>query len=142
MITILIYIALIVYCTIAFGIHGGEMLTGTNRQLRNMICAAPFGVVCFAAFGWLVGLTCLGLAYGGVSLTFDSATLPRSQPTTLWLIAKGMITCPFGGIVTLPIVYWLSYKTRWTNVLAEYASGAAYGLLLVLTMVLKGVYLG
>ncbi len=123
------YIALIVYCTLVYGLHGGEGITGINRQVRNLLCAIPFGVVMGLCSGFPACLMFFAMAFLGVNLGFDF--------WPLWF--KGFVNYPFGGFIALPLVYWLAYKTRWTNVLAEYASGTVYGLLLVLTMVLKGV---
>lgn len=133
---ILLYLALIVYCTIVYGIHGGEMDPNTNRQLRNLLCALPFGIVCAAVFGIPLGLVFFGLAYGGTSLGFDALT-------GYWGLAiKGFITYPLGGFATLPLTYFIGNRSPEKNVLSEYASGAAYGLLLVLTIILKGVHHG
>ena len=112
----MIYAALIAYTAAVFGIHGGELIQNVNRQIRNLLCAIPFGIVCALCFGYHIGLTCFCMAYGGVSLGFDA--------WPLWF--KGTITCPFGGFITLP----LSYAVTKNNVISEYLSGALYGLIL------------
>lgn len=78
---------------------------------------------------------CFALAYGGTSLEFNSSTVPMGQPTSLWLAAKGFITCPFGGFIALPLAYFIGYKTKWKNVLAEYLSGTFYGVILSMLII-------
>ena len=120
------YILLISYCTAAFGLHGGEGITGINRQVRNTLCALPFGFVAFMVWHiWLMAFFSFALAYGGVSLGFDGTSKAR-------LVLKGLITLPPFGAVLLPLAYWIGYSTRWTNVLAEYLSGTFYGIALAL----------
>lgn len=119
-------IALIVYTTAAFGIHGGEGITGLNRQFRNFLCALPF---------WLVGFACCG-AYGAIAwylLAFIGTNMGFNR-WPLW--AKGFITLPAGGFLALPLAYWIGNKTRFTNVAAEYLSGTFYGILLVVILCL------
>lgn len=65
-------------------------------------------------------------AYLGANLGFDWF------PNTGWkyyagLVVKGFVTLPLGGFITLPLAYWIGYKTKYTNVLAEYLSGTLYG---------------
>lgn len=131
----LIWILLIPYCTIAYGIHGGEMYTGVNRQLRNLACALPFGVIGPLSFSpplaYLSALVAFSLSYGGTSLGFDWF------PSSGWkyyggLAIKGLITCPLGGVVSLPFAYCVGGKTVSKNVFSEYFSGFLYGLILFL----------
>jgi hypothetical protein len=127
---------LIPYCTLAYGIHGGELLSSINRQVRNLICAVPFAVI-----SWLsmhsVSLSLLAflLSYLGTNLGFDWF------PTTGWkyyggLTIKGLITCPLGGFITLPLAYYIGYRTKYKNVLAEYLSGTFYGGILCALLIL------
>ncbi len=119
-----IWLLLIPYCTLAFGIHGGEMYSGINRQLRNLACAIPFAIVAYFTWDFPEAVVAFALAYGGVSLGFaGQVNIPR-------LILKGGLTCPIGGFIMLPLVYVLSYKTKYTNILAEYGTGTVYGTLL------------
>lgn len=118
----MIVIALIVYCTLAFGIHGGQFITGINRQVRNLICAAPFAVIAYLAWDYQWAAAFFTLAFLGANVGFDNHPL--------WL--KGMITLfPFGAVL-LPLAYWIGDKTPWKNVTSEYLSGAFYGLALCL----------
>ena len=120
------YAFLIAYTTAAFGIHGGEGITGINRQVRNTLCALPFAFTAFMVWHLpLMALFAFALAYGGVSLGFDGTSRLR-------LVLKGLITMPPFGAVLLPMAYWIGYSTRWTNVLAEYLSGTFYGIALAL----------
>ena len=118
----MLWMLLIPYCTLAFGIHGGELIQNVNRQLRNLLCAIPFGIVCGYVFGWHAGAVYFALAYGGTSLGFNEPV----QAGSLWMAGKGFITCPFGGFITLP----LSYAVTKNNVISEYLSGTLYGLIL------------
>ena len=132
----ILWLLLIPYCTLAFGIHGGEFITGINRQVRNLICAIPFGLVCCTlpfSYSYALAFVSFSIAYLGSNLGFDWF------PSTGWkyyfgLAIKGFITCPFGGFITLPIAYWIGYKTKYTNVLAEYLSGTLYGGVLCATL--------
>ncbi len=125
MLDLLLDIVIIVYCTFAFGIHGGELISNVNRQLRNFLCVLPFGLV-FYLINWQLGLLCFLMSYGGVSLGF------AGQLNYIRLALKGALTCPIGGFIVLPLIYFLSYKTKYTNMLAEYGSGTAYGIILAL----------
>ena len=135
-------ILLVVWTTLAFGLHGGELATGINRQVRNLLCAIPFGLTTYFCssqhWGFPLAVAAFMLAYGGVSLGFAA---DQSNPLKLnypRLVLKGLITCPVGGGIALPLVYFLSYKTRYTNILAEYGSGAAFGLILLLMGLIYG----
>ncbi len=111
---------LIPFCTLAFGIHGGEFIQGINRQARNALCAAPFGLVAFFLWDYPEALIAFILAYIGANMGFDRHPL--------WF--KGFITMPPIGAALLPLAYWIGYKTKWTNVAAEYLSGTFYGIAL------------
>lgn len=125
------YIAITLYTTAAFGIHGGEGITGINRQVRNTLCALPFGVVAWQMYHVdLFAIMAFALAYCGVSLGFDGTSKSR-------LVLKGFITMPPFGAALLPLAYWIGYNTRWKNVLAEYLSGTFYGIALCLMMVTR-----
>lgn len=118
---------LIPYCTFAFGIHGGEGITGINRQVRNAICAFPFALVSYFTWDYPEAVGAFALAYIGVNMGFDRFPL--------WV--KGAVTLfPFGALL-LPLAYWIGYKTRWTNVLAEYLSGTFYGVALCIILLIK-----
>lgn len=118
----MIYAIIIVYCAITFGIHGGELVSGINRQVRNALCATPFAVVAYFTWDYPEAVAAFTLAFVGVNMGFDN--------WPLWF--KGFITLPIGGFVTLPLAYWIGNKTKYTNVLAEYLSGTFYGLLLAM----------
>ena len=119
MINLLNGLLLIVYCTAAFGIHGGELVTGINRQVRNLLCAIPFGLVMWhIGHHPFIGILYFAMAYVGVNMGFDR-----------WPLGiKGLVTFPPLGAAILPFAY--SIKTRWTNIFSEYFSGFLYGVAL------------
>ncbi len=118
----MIYLTIIIFSTFAFGLHGGEGITGINRQVRNTLCALPFGFVAFMVWHiWLMAFFSFALAYGGVSLGFDGTSKAR-------LVLKGLITLPPFGAVLLP----LAYAVTRTAAQAEYLSGILYGIALAL----------
>lgn len=125
----MIWLLLIPYMALVFGLHGGELITGLNRQFRNLICALPFGVVAYLMasthYDYPIALISFLCAYFGTNMGFDS--------WPLWL--KGLITFPPLGAALLPLSYWLGNKTKWTNVASEYLSGALYGTALFLIVV-------
>jgi len=117
------WILLVPYCAAAFGIHGGELVTGVNRQLRNLICALPFGLVSWFVFSHLplelrssLVLFFGAAAYLGANMGFDNHPL--------WL--KGLVTFPPLGAILLPLAY--SMETTASN--QEYLSGFFYGVAL------------
>ena len=126
----MLYVALVIYCTVVFGIHGGEGISGINRQARNALCALPFGLVAYFTFDYPQAVVAFALAYAGVSMGFNRFTLWEKGAVTLFPI----------GALLLPAAYWIGYKTKYTNVLAEYLSGTFYGIFLagVLTYVRHG----
>jgi hypothetical protein len=110
------------------------MYSGVNRQLRNLLCALPFGLIGYLSFSpplaYLSALVAFALSYGGTSLGFDWF------PASGWryyggLAIKGLITCPLGGVVSLPFAYWVGGKTVSKNVFSEYFSGTLYGAILL-----------
>lgn len=110
------------FCTLAFGIHGGQGITGINRQVRNLLCAIPFAVFAYSVSGIPLAIAAFILAYIGVSMGFTKYPL--------WL--KGLVTClPFGAVL-LPLAYYIGDRTPWKNVTSEYLSGTFYGLTLCL----------
>lgn len=125
-----LWLLLIPYTSLAYGIHGGEALTGTPRIIRNILCALPFGLVAYAfAVSFPHGLfhtrldDCLCVfaaflsAYLGANMGFDNHPL--------WL--KGLINFfPFGAAL-LPIAY---ANKNMTAAQCEYLSGALYGICL------------
>ena len=119
------WLLLIPYCTAAYAIHGGELITGVNRQVRNVLCAAPFGLVAWFVssnhYDYPIGLVAFGLAYWGANMGFDNHRL--------WV--KGMINLFPVGAVLLPFAYWLGSKTKNPPYWAEFISGAFYGIVLV-----------
>lgn len=133
---IIVFPLIITYCTLAFGIHGGEGITGINRQVRNLLCAVPFGLVLLLALGPAAGGVSFVLGYVGANVGFKD--LPNGKPNYCWLPVKGLITFPAGGFLALPLAYRIGYATRWTNVLAEYLSGTLYGILLCATLLVHG----
>lgn len=134
-----LWLLLIPYTGLAYGIHGGEFVTGINRQVRNLLCAAPFALVAWivanslptgslpAHFEFAFAFVFFALAYEGVNMGFASATLPGAQPTALHLAWKGFVNLMPLGAVLLPLAYWIGYRTTSKNVLAEYLSGVFYG---------------
>lgn len=120
-----LWLLLIPYCTLTFGIHGGEGVSGIDRQVRNLICALPFALVGWlSSLGWEYGLGLFILSYIGVNMGFDK--------WPLWF--KGLITFPPLGAVILPIAY--SINTKWKNVFQEYFSGTLFGVALYLVRLL------
>lgn len=118
-----LWLLLIPYCAIAYGIHGGEAISGINRQVRNLICALPFLIVSWVLFSGLpswqqYSLSILfgAMAYLGTNLGFDNHRL--------WV--KGLLTCFPLGALALP----LAYKIGKIAAQCEYLSGAFYGLVL------------
>lgn len=111
---------LIPYCTLAYGIHGGELVTGLNRQFRNLLCAVPFGAVPYTVlsthYDFPVALALFASAFIGTNEGFDNHPL--------WL--KGLINFPPLGIILLPLAYRLASKPA----RQEYLSGFLYGLAL------------
>ena len=123
-----LWLLLIPYTGLAFGIHGGEFISGINRQARNALCAIPFGLVAYVTFDYPEAVLAFAFAYGGASLGFDN--------WPLWL--KGLITLPPFGAALLPLAYYIGDRTRWKNVFSEYFSGALYGITLAAIMLLRG----
>ncbi len=125
-------IILVVYCTLAFGIHGGQFITGINRQLRNVMCALPFGIVAYGVSSTLydfpLAAVFFTLAYIGTSMGFTKYPL--------WF--KGLVTLPLGGFFSLPLAYWIGDRTKYTNVVSEYLSGTFYGVILSIILVMGG----
>jgi len=130
-----LWLLLIPYTGLAYGIHGGEFVTGINRQVRNFLCAWPFALVAFLVAAHYAPVLQSGLisaffgvaAFIGTDIGFDN--------WSLWL--KGLITFPPLGAGLLPLAYWIGYRAPSTNVLAEYLSGLFYGAALaVIAMVL------
>lgn len=128
----IIFPIIIAYCTLAFGIHGGEGITGVNRQVRNLLCAIPFGIVMFFSFGTIAAAVSFLLGYIGSNVGFKD--LPGGVPNYKWLPVKGLITFPAGGFITMPLAYKIGYATKWKNVFAEYFSGTLYGALLCIAL--------
>jgi peptidoglycan/LPS O-acetylase OafA/YrhL len=118
-----LWLLLIPYTTAAFGIHGGEGITGVNRQVRNLICALPFALVAFVTveallpypYAHLLVVVAFVLAYVGANMGFDE--------WPLWF--KGFVTLPPLGAALLPLAY--AINTKWKNVFQEYFSGTLYG---------------
>lgn len=115
---------LVVYTTLAFGIHGGQFITGINRQVRNVLCAIPFGLVAYLVtsthYDMPVAAFFFVCAYVGSNMGFND-----------WPLGfKGFVTLPPIGTVLLPFAY--SIDTRWKNVFSEYFSGFLYGAFLAL----------
>lgn len=108
--------------SLAFGIHGGELITGINRQARNIFCAFPFAIFAYFTWDYPEAIAAFTMAYIGANMGFDNHPL--------WL--KGLITMfPFGAAL-LPLAYWIGNKTPWKNVTSEYLSGFLYGLTLTI----------
>jgi hypothetical protein len=125
----MIYAALIAYCTFVFGVHGGEGITGVNRQVRNLLCAIPFAAVSYSLhYNYALGIATFVTSYIGANMGFKDHA--DGSPNFLWLPVKGLVTFVIGGFIALPLAYWIGYKTRFKNVLAEYLSGTFYGLIL------------
>lgn len=112
----------VIYCSLAFGIHGGQFITGINRQARNVLCAAPFAVFSYLAWDYQFAALFFTLAFLGANMGFDHHPL--------WL--KGFITLPPFGAALLPLAYYIGDKTPLKNVVSEYLSGSFYGLTLCL----------
>jgi len=125
----MIWLLLIPYCAAAYAIHGGELATGINRQVRNVLCAIPFAAVAYMAAHGMVStniyidsgcaFTAFWLAFAGTNMGFDNHPL--------WL--KGLITFPPLGAALLPLAY---ANKSWTASTCEYLSGALYGTALFL----------
>lgn len=119
-----LWLLLIPYTTLAYGIHGGELIQNINRQVRNLICALPFTVVgwyLFGPYGAAAGLLC---GYFGSNLGFDNHPL--------WL--KGFINLPPFGALLLPAAYADKNLPAAT---CEYISGFLYGTALAVIAILK-----
>ncbi len=125
-----LWLLLIPYCTLAFGIHGGEFVQNINRQIRNLICAIPFALVGWlSSLGWECGLGLFILSYIGVNMGFDK--------WPLWF--KGLITFPPLGAAILPIAYSINIKSaKGKNVFQEYFSGTLFGVSLCIIAMING----
>ncbi len=115
-----LWLLLIPYCTLAFGIHGGAFISGVNRQVRNVLCAIPFALVAYCTWNYPEAIVAFALVFCGANMGFDNHPL--------WL--KGLITLPPFGAGLLPLAYWIGDKTKWKNVASEYLSGFLYGVTL------------
>ena len=132
-----LWLLLIPYTGLAFGLHGGEFISGINRQARNALCAIPFGLVAYITFDYPEAVLAFAFAYIGANLGFDWF------PASGWkyyggLAVKGLITLPPFGAALLPLAYYIGDRTRWKNVFSEYFSGTLYGITLAAIMLLRG----
>lgn len=155
----MIYILILTYCTAAFGLHGGQLATGVNRQARNAICALPFALVGYATWGIPAGAVWFILSFVGSNIGHENfwsmgewESTNRPDNALDWIVKKlgfkfntlsydtagmalkGFITCPPGGFVTLPLAYYVGMRTKWNNVFCEFASGFLYGVVLCVVM--------
>lgn len=121
-----LWLLLIPYTTLAYGIHGGELIQNINRQVRNLICAIPFGLVGYYIFGAYGGVPALVLSFIGTNMGFDNHPL--------WL--KGLVTFPPLGAGLLPASYADKNLTAAT---CEYISGFLYGTALAVLAIAKGL---
>lgn len=122
-----LWLLLLPYTTLAFAIHGGEIVQNVNRQLRNALCALPFGIVAWYIFSthydFPAGLFFFACAYIGSNMGFDS-----------WLLDfKGFITFPPFGAWLLP----LAYHNHLPAAKQEALSGLFYGTALAVIAILK-----
>lgn len=116
---LMLALLLIVYTTLAFGIHGGQFVTGITHQIRNAICALPFGLVAY----YIMPTTC---DYPFAVLFFMCAYVGSGMGFDRWpLDWKGFVTFPPFGAILLPFAY--SIDTKYKNVFQEYFSGFLYG---------------
>ena len=155
-----LWFLLIPYCAAAYALHGGQIATGVNRQVRNLICALPFGLVGFLTFGWPIALVLFIMAFIGSNIGHDNfwemGTEPNSptnnwlaniieklgvkRDSTLWCVlgmgVKGFITDPFGGFITLPLAYYIGTRMKFNTSMAEWLTGIFYGMRLVAMLLL------
>lgn len=129
---IALWVLLIPYTTVAFAVHGGEIVQNVNRQLRNLICALPFGLVAAFCFSLASGSVCAALsalfftcAFIGSNMGFDNHRL--------WV--KGFITFPPLGALLLPI----AYAGDQTASASEAESGVLYGTVLAAIAIAKAL---
>lgn len=131
---IYLWLLLIPYQTIAYAIHGGELAKGTDRQVRNILCAWPFGLVeylfvhhdikpMFSHAEYALALVAFASAFVGTNMSFDNYPL--------WL--KGLVTYSPLGAGLLPLAYYIGNKSPLKAVASEYLSGTFYGTALALT---------
>lgn len=114
------WLLLIPYCTAVYGIHGGEGITGINRQVRNILCAAPFALALNGLFPLSAEIAFV-LSYLGTNMGFTTHPL--------WF--KGYTTFPPLGAALLPFAYWVGSKTKGNPAaFSEYFSGFLYGVTL------------
>ena len=149
-----LWFLLIPYCAAAYALHGGQIASGLNRQMRNLICAAPFGLVGVLAFGWPIGIVLLILAFVGTNIGHNNfwemgtesndpvnnwlanvvAALGIERNSMLWCITgmtiKGLITFPLGGFITLPLSYYIGDRTKFNTSMSEWLTGISYGMIL------------
>lgn len=125
---IYLWLLLIPYLSIAYGIHGGEFIQNVPRIVRNVLCAWPFALVAFLISGHYTPLFIeqystaslfFVAAYFGANMGFDNHPL--------WL--KGLINFFPVGALLLPLAYVGSAVAA----VKEYRSGAYYGVALALT---------
>lgn len=137
------------YLALASRFHGGGFFS-SPRIFRSVMFSVPFSII---GNHW-VSLFSFTLAYIGVNIGHENFWLMGTgapTPTKSWLSSllikggfkygtlgfeiigmsiKGLITCPIGGFVVLPLAYYIGQRTRWHSVAAEYLSGFFYGLIL------------
>ncbi len=149
-----LWLLIIPYTAAALALHGGQIITGVNRLLRNAACGLPFA----AAFAHLSHWAALGaffLAFWGVDIGHENFWLMGtgvSQPrVSSWVSAiieffgfkfntipydvagmsiKGAITCPIMGFVALPAAYYVGDRMPFNTSMSEWLSGVFYGVIL------------
>lgn len=145
------------YLAAASRFHGGGFLDDVPRWIRATVFALPYFV-----FGWPAAvLAYLGKNIGHED--FWNMGVRPSEPEENWLCRlvlltglqrdslafctaglaiKGAITAAgtfnpliiVGHAVALPAAYYIGQRTRWGSELAEYLSGALYGIVLALSL--------
>jgi hypothetical protein len=153
----LLSVLLIPYTTLAYVIHAGDILPGTNKQLRLALCAIPFGLASYLAGDISIALIASVMAYIGTNIgpenfwlmgngtpEFRSNIVTRivealklKFPTLPYCIAgmaiKGFVTNPLFGWFLCPLAYYISSRAPKVSFdLGSLILGVFYGVALYL----------
>ncbi len=139
-----------IYLLLAGGLHGGQMISGVNRLVRNAIFALPYLVISPLAFltafwginsshhcFWRMGTKPNDPESNWQTFIISRMGIKRDSLAWCWtgMALKGFLISigtlhPFavlGHMILMPLAYHIGMRTKRENVTAEFLSGALLG---------------